>query len=123
MELSVARLILIPTVVDQAPQPPVEVFIDLSTGDGKDGSGIISKSHLQVRGFEDLGFRAKQKGIQQKLGMVVFFPSQKRFFVFCFVFSPFFQRDSTPKNWLANFQDQRHLKLGCQRRGSMNSQF
>ena len=112
MELSVARLILIPTVVDQAPQPPVEVFIDLSTGDGKDGSGIISKSHLQVRGFEDLGFRAKQKGIQQKLGMVVFFVS-KAFFLFC-VF-PFFQRDSTPKNWLANFQDQRHLKLGCQR--------
>ena len=39
---------LIP-VVDQAPPAP-EVFIDLSTGDGKDGSGIISKSHLQVRG-------------------------------------------------------------------------
>jgi len=26
-----------------------KVFIDLSTGDGKDGSGIISKSHLQVQ--------------------------------------------------------------------------
>jgi hypothetical protein len=79
--ISVGRLILIPTV-DQAPQPPVEVFIDLSTGDGKDGSGIISKSHLQVRGFEDLGFRAKQKGIQQKLGMVVFFRLKSVFFPF-----------------------------------------